>query len=221
MSSEAKRKRKAPGADADNKAGAGSGATDSKSRHAGPSRVPLTAIQAGHLLSRTEYLKVMSVEPAAGKCRVQVLRGDKPEDIWDITTATEQNLLTCSADYVERTEKVSKTELAHKLTTCKDHVFKVVFRPVVSAESVFTQLKEIQKEVVDAKSDTDLKRLAKKIVDLPEKTLKGRLIEPNTVLGYSLVDDLDQTDPQKVAFRNVNHSSILSLTVAGVQYVLK
>ena len=182
-------------------------------------RVPISEIRAGHLLSRTEYLRVLDVVPKENKMRVEVLRGDKASDLWDITTA--DALLACSTEYVHKEEKISKTELANKLVHCKDDVFKVVFRPVLSQETLAAQLKEMSGEIAQAKTDAAYKKIAKKILEIPEKTIKARLISPNTVLGYSLVDDLDQKDPQKVEYRNVSHANILSLTIKGTRYLLK
>lgn len=185
----------------------------------GSGRVPMVEIRSGHLLSRTEYMRVLEVMPNENKMRVEVLRGDKPNDLWDITT--NDALLASSAEYAHKEEKISKTELANKLVHCKDDVFKVVFRPVLTQELLATRLKEVVNELAKAKTDAAYKKVAKQLLEVPEKTLRARLISPNTVLGYSLVDDLEQTDPQKVQFRNVSHSNILSLTLKGTRFVLK
>jgi hypothetical protein len=185
----------------------------------GRSRVPLGEIRSGHVLSKTEFMRVLDVNPTQNKMRCEVLRGDKANDVWEITT--HEALLACSTEYVQREVKLTKTQLAERLVRCKDDAFKVVFRPVLSQESLFNRLKEMQQELKEAKTDAALKKIAKKLLEVPEKTLRARLMEANTVLGYSLVDDLDQTDPQKVAFRNVAHNNILSLTVKGIRYVLK
>lgn len=201
------------------------GASDDKSSETSggvtqvASRVPLSEIRAGHLLSKTEYMRVLEAKPAENKLRCEVLRGDKPNDIWEITTP--DALLACSTEYVQREVKLNKTELADRLVACKDDVFKVVFRPVLNAESSFVRMKELRNEIIEADTDAKLRKVAKKYIEVPEKTLKARLLLANTVLGYSLVDDLEQQDAQKVAFRNVTHNNILSITVGGVRYVLK
>jgi hypothetical protein len=182
-------------------------------------RVPLGDIRPGHLLSKTEYMRVLEANPAANTIRAEVLRGDKANDVWEIRTP--DALLACSTEYVQREQKLSKTELANRLVSCKDDVFKVVFRPVLSAEALAARMLELQQEIADADTEAKRRRVAKKLLEVPEKTIKGRLIHANNSLGYSLVDDLDQPDSQKVAFRNVAHGNILSLTVAGVRYVLK
>jgi hypothetical protein len=182
-------------------------------------RVPMRSIKANDLLSKIEYLKVVSVDYPNNKMRVQVLRADKKDDFWDITTP--DDFLACSTEYVQRTEKVSKTELANRLIQCKDNVFKLVYRPVLDAERLAQRMQELETEIAEAKNDSARKKVAKKLLEVPEKTIKGRLINANNCLGHSLVDDLDQTDTQKVAFRTVAHGNILALTVAGTQFLLK
>lgn len=185
-------------------------------------RVPLGEIRAGHLLSKTEFLRVLDVNPALNKMRCEVLRGDKSNDVWEITT--HEAMLACSTEYVHKEVKMCKTKLAERLMKCKDDVFKVVFRPVLKEESLFTQLKAVQQELKEAKTDAALKKIAKKILEVPERTLRARLMEPNTILGYSTVDDLDEVDkdnPRKVKFKQVAHGNILSITVKGIRYVLE
>lgn len=193
--------------------------TDEKEKEKAFTRVPLAQLKSGHLLSRTEYLRVVSTDPLSGKMRCEVLRGDKGNDLWDITTS--DDLLACSTEYVAKEEKLSKTELANKLVQCKDNVFKVVFRPVLNAETLTQRLKDLETELKAANSDADRRRVAKQLLEVPERTIRARLISPNTVLGHSLVDDLDQPNTQKVEFRNVSHANILALTVSGTRYILK
>ena len=52
-----------------------------------------------------------------------------------------------------------------------------------------------------------------------EKVLRGRLIEPNNLLGRSLVEDLDK--PAEDIFCQVDHRTISSIVVGGTHYSLK
>jgi len=67
----------------------------------------------------------------------------------------------------------------------------------------------------------DLKALAMEIMLVPERTLVGRIISSEPLLGRSLVDDLEKPDPQTVEPRTIIHSSLISLTVSGTTYVLQ
>ena len=184
-----------------------------------PARVALREIRAGDLLSKTEFLQVLNVDQDKMTCKV--LRGDKSDDLWEIET--HEDLLACSSEYVRTEVKLCKTKLAERLMKCKDDIFKVVFRPVLKEQTLFSQLKAVHTELKEAKTDAELKKIAKKILEVPERTLRGRLIEGNTVLGYSKVDDLDQNKPGRPGlpeFRQVAHGNILALTTKGVRYVL-
>lgn len=52
-----------------------------------------------------------------------------------------------------------------------------------------------------------------------ERTLRGRLIRPEPLLGRSMVEDLDETTSNKL--RQVDHRTINWLIVEGVKYVVK
>jgi hypothetical protein len=56
-------------------------------------------------------------------------------------------------------------------------------------------------------------------VDGSERTLRGRLIRPEPLLGRSMVEDLDEVGSNKM--RQVDHRTINWLIVDGVKYVVK
>lgn len=55
--------------------------------------------------------------------------------------------------------------------------------------------------------------------DGSERTLRGRLVKPEPLLGRSMVEDLDEKEANKV--RMVDHRTIKSLIVEGTKYVVK
>lgn len=55
--------------------------------------------------------------------------------------------------------------------------------------------------------------------DGTERKLRGRLIQPEPLLGRSMVEDLDEDKKNRV--RLVDHRTIKSLIVDGVKYVVK
>lgn len=55
--------------------------------------------------------------------------------------------------------------------------------------------------------------------DGSERTLRGRLIRPEPLLGRSMVEDLDEPTANKM--RQVDHRTINWLIVDGVKYVVK
>jgi hypothetical protein len=52
-----------------------------------------------------------------------------------------------------------------------------------------------------------------------ERILRGRLVEPDTLLGRSMVEDLDQEGGNRI--RQVDHRTLTSIVVGGKQYLLK
>lgn len=57
--------------------------------------------------------------------------------------------------------------------------------------------------------------------DGSERTLRGRLIHPEPLMGRSLCEDLDVEDTSANRLRLVDHRSITCLIVDGVRYTLK
>ena len=55
--------------------------------------------------------------------------------------------------------------------------------------------------------------------DGSERTLRGRLISPEPLLGRSMVEDLDETSDHKL--RQVDHRTINWLIVEGTKYIVK
>jgi len=55
--------------------------------------------------------------------------------------------------------------------------------------------------------------------DGTERTLRGRLVKPEPLLGRSMVEDLDETGKNRM--RQVDHRTIKFLVVDGVKYVVK
>ena len=186
----------------------------------------LKDIKENDLLSRTEYLKVLKVsdivhDGKTGKnIRVQVLRGHKPEDMWDIRT--NDPLEACSSEFSTKTLCVSKTEMANRMMECKDDCFTVKFRPVLTPDILAPGVEEFKHKIGEAKDIAAITKILREVIaGVPIRTLKGRLLKPNTVLGHSLVDDLEQTNTQKTAFRNVVHEGLTELITRNTKYILK
>jgi hypothetical protein len=101
-----------------------------------------------------------------------------------------------SADLVEKTTKVTMTELAKILSTSHETPFTVNFNK--------------QLTIKDIKSGKERGT---------ERTLRGKLIAPEPLLGRSQVEDLDIAEGE-YRFRSVDHRSINWLIVDGTRYEL-
>lgn len=183
-------------------------------------RVPLSTLKAGELLSKTEYLRVLEVDSAQNKVRLEVLRGDKADDLWELTLS-DASILARSTDLVQRELKVTRSELVKRFSSCKDDVFKIVFRPTLTPQALANQLVVFKDQIHNAETLAQKKTVAKQLMQLPTRTLRGKLILSNPALGYSLVDDLEHSDPLTPAIRHVPHQNLLALTLAGTRYLLK
>lgn len=53
-----------------------------------------------------------------------------------------------------------------------------------------------------------------------DRTLRGRLVHPEPLLGRSMVEDLD-IDPKQHRLRQVDHRTIQYIIVEGVKYIVK
>lgn len=172
-------------------------------------RLPLDVIKVGDIVSQTQYMRIERVtDDASGEAgkkafEVLVLRSSKPvhegEDIWTIRTM--HPFQAASAAHYTRTEYLSKTELAKRFMDTGSHVFTVTFRPVASAENTGAQLKQLHSQIATASSDADFKSLAKSLLAFEPKTIRGRMLRPDSELGYSLIDDLGQPDSRKTSYR--------------------
>lgn len=57
--------------------------------------------------------------------------------------------------------------------------------------------------------------------DGSERTLRGRLVKPEPLLGRSMMEDLDLPHTDKNRLRQVDHRTINFLVVDGVKYIVK
>ena len=101
-----------------------------------------------------------------------------------------------SADSFTKTTKATMTELAKTLSTSHETPFTVNFNKQLTV-----------KNIKEGKEHGD------------ERTLRGKLIAPEPLLGRSQVEDLDIKEGE-YRFRSVDHRSINWLIVDGVKHVL-
>lgn len=181
----------------------------------------LTDMHVGDIVSQTHYFRITDVQPGTHQFNYLTLRGPNENDTWRVNTS--DRFAGISGSYVKETIPCTKTELAQRLMACKDEVFTVTFKPVLSVERLAESIQSVPTELW---VERNAKALAKRILneETESKTLTGRLVTANTELGYSLIDSLgdtpmDETCP--VRFRNVNHRDMIELIHRGVRYVLK
>jgi hypothetical protein len=189
--------------------------------------IPIDELKVGDILSSTEYMRVNQVLPYDprynGRRRFNVtkLRSHKlpggREDSWNITT--DKPFQAASASRALKTVALPKTKLAEKLTSAGSSVFTVKYRTVLK-EDELKKAVEAVKQSPNVSADID--RIITSMTTDREVITVGRLIKSDNVLGYSLVDDLQQKhasgETSEPVFRNINHRDILQLTLHGVQY---
>jgi len=116
-----------------------------------------------------------------------------------------------------RTEKVTRTRLIELLTGAKDNIFAVTFRTQVKADEVCDKLKEANINTSDARA---LKKLATSLLEGHEVTRVAHLAHTENLLGRSLAINLQVADKNK-AFMQIDHRTLLAITINNVRYELK
>jgi hypothetical protein len=129
-----------------------------------------------------------------------------------------------SFTYYAKVENVKKDELCCRDVDSQDE-FKVIgdvlIKKAASAD-LFDSMKKVTK--------TEAAELLVKAYNKPftvvfdkqdgeERTLRGRLVEPEPLLGRSMVEDLDLTTGSRL--RQVDHRTIKSLTLDNIRYEVK
>jgi hypothetical protein len=143
-------------------------------------KLDCTKVQQGHIMAFVYWAYINS---KSGDSRLNVTDLDTGLSfIVDGTSLIEKSF---SADIYERTEKVTKTEMAERLVTAFNRPFTVEFK----------------------KADGSIRKL------------RGRLVQPEPLLGRSLCEDLDLLSTERL--RLVDHREIQSLVVDNVTYLLK
>ena len=136
---------------------------------------------------------------------------------------------------------LNKTELAEKFIHCTTGLFTVCFRCVLNQKHVNKVLEQHLKEKLkpsiitynNTKNNSHssftsrkIKEITRQVLEGRNRILIGRMIKPNTALGFSLVDDLEQSSSNwnSNSFNNclkqVNHRDLLWFIYAGVKYEL-
>lgn len=92
-----------------------------------------------------------------------------------------------------------------------------------ASADVYSQTKKVTKtqaaEILVASHNRPFTVVFEK-ADGTDRTLRGRLVQPEPLLGRSMVEDLD-VDRSKHRLRQVDHRTIKSLIVDGVKYTVK
>jgi hypothetical protein len=91
----------------------------------------------------------------------------------------------------------------------------------LSADQVVEEVKVTKMQAAEVLIESHNKPFTVNFVkaDGNERTLRGRLIRPEPLLGRSMVEDLDEATSNKL--RQVDHRTINWLIVEGVKYVVK
>lgn len=168
-------------------------------------------IQIGDYLSETQYYKV--VDKKGGKIYVSNERGFE----FNISSnIVEEGMLT--ANQFEEEKKVNRTDIVNLLENAKDTIFTVNFNKLPNEKSMLEELKNVK--ISDLGSETELKKLAKRMNMGEERTLIGHLNHSEPKLGRSNVTDLEIPVGQHRS-RLVDHRTINWLIINNVKYVVK
>ncbi len=150
-------------------------------------------VKPGDLMALVHFVRVVEVAPGADAMTVHDLdHGGGRGDINVGGRALIENAL--SADQYEEEQRVGMTRAAEVLVASHNRPLTVCF------------VKQGSKKTGEGAG--------------VERVLRGRLVEPNGLLGRSLCEDLDLPEGQS-RLREVDHRTIKYLIVDGVKYVVK
>ncbi|HEU4412487.1 MAG TPA: hypothetical protein VFS43_45010 [Polyangiaceae bacterium] len=148
-------------------------------------------VKPNDLMAFVHFVRVLEVSPGGEAMKVHDLDHDRG-DIEIGGRALVENAL--SADQYEEEVRVSMTRAAEVLVAAHNRPLTVCF------------VKQGSKRTGEGAGEP--------------RVLRGRLVEPNGLLGRSLCEDLDLPETQN-RLREVDHRTIKYLIVDGVKYVVK
>lgn len=154
-------------------------------------KVSAERVKPGDLMALVHFVRVLEVAPGGESMKVHDLDHDRG-DLNITGRSLVENAL--SADQYEEEVRVTMTRAAEVLVASHNRPLTVCF------------VKQGSKRTGEGAGE--------------ERVLRGRLIEPNGLLGRSLCEDLDLPEGQS-RLREVDHRTIKYLIVDGVKYVVK
>ncbi len=175
--------------------------------------------QKGDILSRTSY---MIIESTGTTSKV---RNDKNLS-WNIGNDILENEST-SANYIEKTEQVSRTKICEILENSNGAVFTVNFNKQADTKNVKTTLEALypNKGKIASKDefDKEVKAILKSLNVGEERTLTGYLLSTKQEFGRYLVKDLEIVfnDNTAHAERQVDSKTINWLIFNKIKYEVK
>jgi hypothetical protein len=154
-------------------------------------KVRAERVKPGDLMALVHFVRVLEVGAGGEAMKVHDLDHDRGD-----LTVTGRSLVehALSADQYEEEVRVSMTRAAEVLVAAHNRPLTVCF------------VKQGSKKTGEGAGE--------------ERILRGRLVEPNGLLGRSLCEDLDLPEGQN-RLREVDHRTIKYLVVDGVKYVVK
>ena len=126
--------------------------------------------------------------------------------------------------------EMTPTELADKFITCTAYPLRVSFHPILTDKKLAEALGKMDLEIDDDDafpenyfanmSNRTRLSTARELMETDVRTMDCRILEPNTSLGYSLVDEL-VGDKAESTIKTVSHHAIQQFCYLGVLYKKK
>lgn len=172
-------------------------------------------LKSGEWLSGTVYYKILGTSSTNNSSKDIITSYNEALNVEN--SILEKEMI--SASQFDVTERVTRTEMVHKLINAGSNVFTVKFKKQMSGQDLQEFLEEEKYELTEPPAKK-LKTCNKFFKDGGEdRTMVGYLINTEHELGRSNVHDLDATTIHKI--RQVDHRTIFELILKRVKYELK
>lgn len=152
--------------------------------------------------------------------------GDRSGDKFTVRSA--KPIQWVSTSRYNKVVEMTPTELADKFITCTAYPLRVSFHPILTPKKLADALHDydipssVNYEADEFRdlSESDRKKAAKELMETAVRTMDCRILEPNTSLGYSRVDEL-VGDKADLEWRTVSHHAIQQFCYMGTLYKRK
>ena len=175
-------------------------------------------LKVGDYLSETQYYKVVKINPKT----VTIVNERGVQHNFDKDLIAEG---MHSASEYDTEKSLNRTEINEILQQAGNSIFTVNFHKQVKEqeikEKLLNAIRDEQGNLLDAQDiENKLTEISRELTKGEERTMIGYLLELNTLMGRSLVIDME-ISPEQNRIRQIDHRTINWLILKNTKYIVK